>query len=105
MVTSLTTSNPVQGHDNSIDEGLSALPTTRKRVSGADCWTGNYFSTAIGGRHPCHPRNLARMRLYQLPKHRFALAEGFKLAFLFVGKLRPAVAPLSRGGPREGLPG
>jgi hypothetical protein len=31
--------------------------------------------------------NLARMRSYQLPRHRLVLAEGFKLAFRFVGKL------------------
>ena len=29
-----TTSNPVQGHGNSIDEWFSALPTTRRRASG-----------------------------------------------------------------------
>ena len=33
VITSLTTSNVVQGHDNSTDEGFSALPTTRRRAS------------------------------------------------------------------------
>ena len=34
VITSLPTSYPVQGHDNSIEEGFSALPTKPRRASG-----------------------------------------------------------------------